>query len=92
MPFNQLKLIIDVNFSILEDNIPSLLSSKDMIYNGLGFIVQGNYLYVGYLCHSLLSPWKTTSSCIDGLHTNLAATSKFWTPIDEGDEKPPDEN
>lgn len=47
IPFNALRLIIDVTFSIMEQDTPSLLSNKDMIDNGLDVSLQGRYLHVG---------------------------------------------
>lgn len=38
---------MDITFSILEENSPSLLSNKDMLENGLDISLQGSFLYVG---------------------------------------------
>lgn len=46
IPFSKLNLIIDVEFSILPDDTPSLLSNKDIIENGLDISLQGGYLYI----------------------------------------------
>lgn len=35
IPFKELNLVIDVNFKIMKDNIPTLLSLKDMVDNQL---------------------------------------------------------
>lgn len=40
VPFKDLDLVIDVKFQILKDNVPSLLSMKDMKENGLDFSIQ----------------------------------------------------
>lgn len=47
IPFTKLNLIIDVDFSIIEDETPSLLSNKDMITNGLDISLPGRYIYIG---------------------------------------------
>lgn len=47
IPFCALHLIIDVVFAIVEEDIPSLLSNKDMLDNGLDISLQGKYLYIG---------------------------------------------
>lgn len=47
IPFDKLGIIIDVEFSILAKDTPSLLSNRDMIVNGLDISWQGGYLYLG---------------------------------------------
>lgn len=47
IPFGDLGLVIDVTFTILEEDVPSLLSNRDMIDNGLDLSLQGRYLYKG---------------------------------------------
>lgn len=38
-------LFIDVYFSILSEDVPSLLSNRDMVYNRLDILLQGRYLH-----------------------------------------------
>lgn len=45
--FTNLNLILDIEFSILGDDMPSLLCNKDLIENGLDISLQGGYLYIG---------------------------------------------
>ena len=47
IPFKDLGIIIDVKFLILKDKIPSLLSMKDMLDNGLDLSIQGRYITLG---------------------------------------------
>ena len=54
IPFLKLHLIIDVEFSILKEISPSLLSNRDMIENGLDISLQGGYLYIGSLRQPLI--------------------------------------
>lgn len=54
IPFSALELVIDVVFSILEQDVPSLLSNKGMIYNGLDISIQGRYIHVGPLRQPLI--------------------------------------
>lgn len=49
IPFVKLNLIVDVEFSVLKAETPSLLRNKDIIYSGLDISLQGGYLYVGDL-------------------------------------------
>lgn len=42
IPFKNLNIVIDLRFQILDNYIPSLLSMKDMIENGLGNNIQSN--------------------------------------------------
>lgn len=49
IPFNKLGLVIDVDFAIINSDIPTLLSNKDMIDNGLDLSLQGHYLHIGPL-------------------------------------------
>lgn len=52
--FTALNLIIYVEFSILQDEMPSLLSNKDMIESGLDISLQGGYLHIGDLKQPLI--------------------------------------
>lgn len=52
-PFIGLGLIIDVNFSILEEDAPSLLYNKYILYNGLDISLQGRYSHIGSKRHPL---------------------------------------
>ena len=68
IPFVELHLIIDVDFAILKEDSPSLLSNKDMIENGLDISLQGSYLYIGNLRQPLVLEnyffkynWSSTS-------------------------------
>lgn len=47
--FNELSMIIDVDIYILEEDVPSFLSNKDMAENGLDVRLQGKYLQFGPL-------------------------------------------
>lgn len=47
IPFSQLDLVVDIEFSILGGDTPSLLSNRDLIENGLDISLQGGYLYIG---------------------------------------------
>lgn len=49
IPFVRLNVILDVEFSILRGESPSLLPNKDMIEGGLDITLQGGYIYVGDL-------------------------------------------
>lgn len=46
IPFSALDLVIDVTFSILKEDAPSLLINRDMIDNGLEISLEGRYIYV----------------------------------------------
>lgn len=45
--FAKLRLTIDVDFAVMKDDSPTLLSNIDMITNGLDISKQLFYLYVG---------------------------------------------
>lgn len=47
IPFLLLNLVIDVDFSILKDDLPSLLSNRDLIDYGLDVSLQGAHLHIG---------------------------------------------
>lgn len=47
--FKELGMIIDMEFSILDDNASSLLPNMDMIENSLDIIQRRKYLHVGIL-------------------------------------------
>lgn len=47
IPFNQLGVVIDVDFTILKGDTPSLLSNKHMLDSGLDISLQGGFLYIG---------------------------------------------
>ena len=47
--FVELGIIVDVDFEVMKDECPTLLSNKDMIINGLDISLQGCYLHVGPL-------------------------------------------
>ena len=49
VPFKDLGLILDITFRIVKDNVPSLLSNKDMIDNGLGISLQNKVITYGVL-------------------------------------------
>lgn len=46
-------MILDLTFSILGKNVPSLLSTKDIRESGLDISLQGNYLHVSDHRHQL---------------------------------------
>ena len=54
IPFNDLNLILDGKFRILQDTCPSLLSLKDMKQNGLDLSIQQHLLYFKYKCQNLI--------------------------------------
>ena len=54
IPFNDLDLILDVKFRILQDTCPSLLSLRDMRQNGLDLSIQQHLLYFKHKCQDLL--------------------------------------
>lgn len=54
VPFTNLNLILDIEFSILADDMPSLLCNRDLIENGLDISLQGAYLFVGDARETLL--------------------------------------
>lgn len=47
VPFNELRVIIDVDFWIIEERVPTLLSMRDMIHNGLDISIQHARIYPG---------------------------------------------
>lgn len=47
VPFKNLQLTIDVDFKIVRDNVPTLLSNKDMIVNGLDISLQDKVVKLG---------------------------------------------
>lgn len=53
IPFPDLGILIDVEFSILDGDTPSLLYNKDMIANGLDISLQGGFLHIGELQQTL---------------------------------------
>lgn len=44
IPFSGLNLYLDVEFFVLEDEVPTLMSMTDIIMNGLYSSVQGEYV------------------------------------------------
>lgn len=54
MPFIDLNLVLEVKFSILQDEMPSLLSKKDLIDNGLNISLHGVFLHIGDLRQPLI--------------------------------------
>ncbi len=53
IPFTDLNLVIDVEFTIMKDNVPTLLSMKDMKDNGLDLSIQKEELYYKHLTQQL---------------------------------------
>lgn len=49
IPFSALRMIIDVEFEIIDEDVTSLLTIRDMIDNGLDISLQERYLHVGKL-------------------------------------------
>lgn len=47
IPFTALDLVIDVEFIVLEESVPTLMSMKDMISNGLHISIQHKYICFG---------------------------------------------
>lgn len=47
IPFSELNLVMDIDFSILGGETPSLPCNRDLIENGLDISIQGGYLYIG---------------------------------------------
>lgn len=47
VPFKTLKLTIDVELDITDDDCPSLFSNRDIVENGLDISLQGHYLHIG---------------------------------------------
>lgn len=44
IPFDKLRIIIDVDFLILQEDVPSLLSMRDMIENQLDISIQSLHI------------------------------------------------
>lgn len=44
IPFTQLNLLVDVPFPIIPTDVPTLLSMRDMVINGLDISIQVKYL------------------------------------------------
>lgn len=53
IPFSDLGLVIDVDFVIINEEVPSLLSMKDMYTNGLDLSIQGRYVSLANRRHKL---------------------------------------
>lgn len=53
IPFRDLRLIIDIHFLIIPDDIPSFLSMNDMADNGLDIYIRAWHIRFGSLAHSL---------------------------------------
>lgn len=47
VPFIHLNLVIEVYLSILNDDMPSLLSNRDLLENCLDISLQDGYLHMG---------------------------------------------
>lgn len=54
IPFTKLNLIIEVDFLIIADDVPSLLSKKDMLSNGLEMTIQNKKIYFNGQTQALL--------------------------------------
>jgi len=54
IPFTKLKLIVDVNFQIVNDNVPTLLCMKDMVQNGLDISIQKSEISYKHRKHPLI--------------------------------------
>lgn len=57
IPFVNSNMVINVGFSIVEEEAPSFLSKNGMIVNGLCINLQGGYQHIWHL-RSPLKPWK----------------------------------
>lgn len=44
IPFNDLRLIIYVDFLLISEDVPSLLSMKGLVENGLDISIHDNYV------------------------------------------------
>lgn len=44
IPFTDLRAVMDVNFLIIDEDIPSLLSLRDMYKNWMDLSIQGMYI------------------------------------------------
>lgn len=53
IPFTYLEVKIDVQFLMITEDIPSLLSMKDVVENGLEISIQGIFVSLGLKCHKL---------------------------------------
>lgn len=53
VPFKDLNLVIDVNLQIVPDNVPTLLSNKDMYDNGLDISIQDHTITYKHLVQPL---------------------------------------
>lgn len=47
VPFKDLKIVIDVMFLVLQENVPTLYSMQNMIENCLDISIQGQYVRLG---------------------------------------------
>lgn len=47
IPFKGIKLVIDVAFFLLTDDVPTLLSTRDMLRNGLNISIQHAHIMHG---------------------------------------------
>lgn len=53
VPFSDLNLVIDVRFQIVTDDVPTLLSMKDMMDNGLNIRIQSKEVKYKHLWQAL---------------------------------------
>lgn len=68
IPFMELGLIIDINFSILEEDATSLLSNENMLDNRLDISLQGWYLHIESKCQPLsLEKYSFVRRCTSNL-------------------------
>lgn len=54
VPFRDLNLVLDIKFQIVSDNVPTLLSMKDMLDNGLDISIQQKEVKFKHLMHPLI--------------------------------------